>query len=78
MYESPIQVNMLDSYEKFKSEIDEMIGDNVYQRVLQMSIQVDRDELEKALLYDRCQYMKGYRDGIAAAEERIEKARRAL
>lgn len=78
MYEAPIQVNMLNSYEKFKSEIDEMIGDNVYQRVLEMSIQVDRDELEKAMLYDRHQYLKGYRDGLAEAEKRIEKAREAL
>lgn len=78
MYESPIQVNLLEGYEKFKREMDDMIGDEVYKHVLNMGIQVDKEELEKAMLYDRHQYMKGYKDGYAAAEEKIEKARRIL
>lgn len=78
MYESPIQVNLLEGYEKFKREMDEMIGDEVYKHVLDLGIQVDKEELEKAMLYDRHQYMKGYKDGLDEAEKRIEKAREAL
>lgn len=78
MYESPIQVNLLEGYEKFKREMDDMIGDEVYKHVLNMGIQVDKEELVKALNYDRLQYMKGYTDGLAAAEGKIEKARRIL
>ena len=78
MYESPIQVNLMEGYEKFKREMDEMIGDEVYKHVLNLGIQVDKEELEKAMLYDRHQYLKGYRDGLAEAEKRIEKAREAL
>ena len=74
MYESPILVNLMEGYEKFKREMDEMIGDEVYQQVLQMGIQVDKEEMEKALLYDRHQYMKGYNAGYAAAEEKFRRA----
>lgn len=47
-------------------------------QMLNLGIHVDKDELVKALNYDRHQYLKGYRDGLAEAEKRIEKAREVL
>lgn len=59
VYESPISV--------FKSAHTEFIIDienNVYKAIEQIGIDVDKDELIKALAYDRQQYEKGYRDGV--------------
>ena len=36
-------------------------------------INVDKEELEKALKYDRDQYDKGYRDGLAKGEEKAQR-----
>lgn len=60
-YESPIQliyVNILRQME-----------DGIFKAVQECDIRVDRDELIRALQYDRAQYEKGYADGIAAAEK---------
>lgn len=56
MYESPVQRHIC-------SEIAQKIDDLTYQAVAKANITVDRDELIKALEYDRGQYDKGYRDG---------------
>jgi hypothetical protein len=70
MYKSPITV-----YEQFNPNfyndlIDKMIDeqnnqtdDRIYTEVRKIGIDVDKDELLKALKYDRQQYEKGYRDG---------------
>lgn len=54
----------------YKSPIDLIYKDvlyhmeqNIYTAVQNFDIQVDRDELIKALKYDREQYYKGYEDG---------------
>lgn len=55
MYESPIKIIQ----KQMRMEQDE----NIYKAVLEQAILVDKDELIKALQYDRDQYDKGYRDG---------------
>ena len=55
MYKSPIEVIT----ENVKKEVD----NGVYKAVTQYGVDVDRDELIKALCYDREQYEKGFRDG---------------
>lgn len=42
--------------EEFRDEL-------IARAVVQLGIEVDRDELIKALLYDRRQYEKGFKDG---------------
>ena len=59
MYESPIE---LVYHGKPQWKIDE----EILQYIQEMGINVDREELIKALAYDRGQYDKGYKDGKAA------------
>ena len=57
MYESPITL--------INKEIQFSLEDEVYKAVEQIGIKVDKDELIKALKYDRGQYEKGYEDAKA-------------
>lgn len=57
----------------YKSPIELIIGqmrmaqeNGIYKAVREQGIVVDKDELIKALRYDRGQYEKGYRDGYSA------------
>lgn len=59
MYESPI---ILSYFNEIKKQHDE----NIYQAVLKCGVSVDKDELIKALQYDRNQYDKGYQDAMNA------------
>lgn len=59
MYESPINLFISD----IASEIDKQIEATVVTAVQKVGIDVDKDELVKALDYDRKQYKKGYEDG---------------
>ena len=62
MYESPIRLTIETIATELASKVDETIGRAIY-KVLP---QVDKDELIKALAYDRNQYDKGYEDGYEA------------
>ena len=64
MYESPIS-KML---EKIQTRIIEHEENQIVQAVQNCGISVDKEELMKALMYDRQQYDKGYAD--AKAEQR--------
>jgi len=68
MYLSPIQ-------EIFK-EIDQRITEErenlIYSAVQEVGIQVDKDELLRALSYDRNQYVKGYTAAILTVREHID------
>lgn len=61
MYESPITL----IYEELQSKIEE----EIYRLIEQIGIEVDKDELIKALRYDRGQYEKGYTDAEAERKE---------
>ena len=57
MYESPIAI--------ITTEYQSSIDDEVLRVTRKIGINVDKDELLKALKYDRGQYEKGYADGKA-------------
>ena len=59
MYESPIKI--------ITGNIQTQIDDEIYRAVQNVGINVDREELLKALEYDRGQYEKGFDDGFAQA-----------
>ena len=57
--------------ERIKMQAREEQDKKIYQAVLDCGINVSRDELIKALKYDRDQYVKGYEDGKADAMQWI-------
>ena len=61
MYESPIEMTYRDIQTQIREETDKQI----IEAVRQCGICVDKEELLKALQYDRRQYEKGYNDGLA-------------
>lgn len=66
MYQSPIEI----IHDNMRMEIE----GEVYKAVQRVGVNVDKEELLKALQYDRGQYLKGYGDGYAKAiEEFTEK-----
>ena len=63
-YKSPIDI--------IQGQIQFDFENGVYKAIQKVDINVDREELIKALQYDRNQYDKGYSDGSKAAAERLE------
>lgn len=61
MYESPIHL----IYDDIKLQLDKNVEDYVYSAVQNVGVNVDREELIRALKYDREQYSSGYRNGQA-------------
>ena len=71
MYNSPLEIiNSFtnDMARKIATETDNLVMEAVYN----VGVNVDKAELIKALEYDRDQYEKGYRDGLAEALEVFE------
>ena len=66
-WESPINID----YTPFYEQIVDAQENAIYKAVLKVNISVDREEMVKALKYDRQQYEKGYADGRADAVEQI-------
>lgn len=67
MYESPIRMN-----EIITNPIVEKIENELLVKVTRtVGFDVDKEELLKALKYDRDQYEKGFRDGVASAQQWI-------
>lgn len=64
-YECPIRI---EAQQLSRIAIKKM-DDNIFEAVLREEIVVERDELLKALKYDRDQYEKGYRNGYACGIE---------
>lgn len=70
MYKSPIELmygQMDTMVETFCHQLEKKIDGDICEAILKIGINVDRDELLRALQYDRGQYEKGYRDGKADA-----------
>lgn len=63
MYKSPIEIMQ----EHMRCKMD----DDIYTAVLNYGINVDKEELLRALKYDRLQYDNGYRDGIRDANAEL-------
>lgn len=59
-YESPIEI--------IQKSVTTKIEDDICKAIWEYGIVVDKEELIKALRYDREQYDKGYRDGYRAAQ----------
>jgi len=53
-YQSPIEI--------FQTQMQSQIVGEIYKAVMKVGVNVDKDELLKALQYDRDQYQKGYTD----------------
>ena len=56
MYESPIKI--------IAGKIQTQIDDEIYRAVQNVGINVDREELLKALEYDRGQFKEGWKEGF--------------
>jgi hypothetical protein len=69
MYESPIQITQIG--EQIGTELVEQEEAYIFSVVNRIYADVDKDELIKALAYDRGQYEKGYSDGRAARDAEI-------
>jgi hypothetical protein len=67
MYESPITLMVQKMAEQVAKELDEA----TFKAVERVVPTVDRDELLKALRYDRGQYDKGYADGKRDAMDEL-------
>jgi flagellar biosynthesis/type III secretory pathway protein FliH len=64
MYDSPIKIT---TTEQAVTELAGNVENEIYVRVkAAVNIDIDKDELIKALQYDRDQYNAGFRDGYAA------------
>lgn len=62
MWESPINI-----YETISNMVEKEIDGNIIVEIKkQLGIDINKDELIKALQYDRNQYDKGYQDGLNA------------
>lgn len=71
MYESPIKI-----IEDISREVTDAFEAHVYQCVLRYGVEVDKEELVKALSYDRHMYEKGYEDGFADGKRFAQNASR--
>ncbi len=70
-YQSPISQIYKDVEYKFKEDMENKIMEAVHH----FGISVDKEELIKALQYDRNQYEKGYSDGRASIVGEFERLR---
>lgn len=61
-YESPIEMFTEQVSDYWSKKTDDL----VMKAVMNVGVYVDKDELVKALAYDRDQYEKGFHDGIMA------------
>lgn len=64
MYESPINLFVSD----IATSIDKRIEEVTVNAIQNLGIDIDKDELVKALNYDRKQYGEGYEDGYMDGE----------
>lgn len=63
-YQSPMEI----LHQGWETKLE----DGIFKAVLNYGVSVDKDELIKALKYDRDQYEKGYADGCKGAMDRIK------
>lgn len=71
MYESPISV--FETVDSMATSIRKEKENYIYERVCKVGVDVNKEELMKALQYDRNQYEKGYTDGKCLQEEELLK-----
>ena len=69
MYESPIEIHQTST--QYTAIFDKEKDSMILKAIQGVGVNVDKDELLKALKYDRQQYNKGYQDGIKEAVRRF-------
>lgn len=69
MYKSPIELYTTDLQTKINEQAEGMI----MEAVKGIGVDVNKEELTRALQYDRHQYEKGYTDGMKEFAERLRK-----
>ena len=71
MYESPIKI--------FQQQLETQMENDIFKAVARYGIDVDKEELLKALKYDREQYYKGYDEGYRKGiEDFIDRIREPI
>ena len=73
-YISPIELTI----KRISEELIEKQEGQVMQAIYQQGITVNKEELIKALDYDRDQYEQGFRDGQKSIKEALKKATQEL
>lgn len=70
MYESPIKIIKPIDFitQQITHQIDEAVDNQIYEAVLKVGIEVDKEELIKALRYDRGEYEQGFLAGRLSAQ----------
>ena len=69
MYECPVKFNFGD----IQMQIVKQQENEVYMAIQKCGVDVDKEELMRALKYDREQYEKGYEDAVKQVKEDIIK-----
>lgn len=71
-YKSPIFCMMNEIAEKSAKALDEAIESEICKRIFEVKVDIDKEELIKALEYDRGQYEKGFAAGRLAGNRKLE------
>ena len=69
-YESPVTLQIRQIAEQIEEQRENQITATISE---QLAVNVDKNELKRALAYDRDQYRRGYEDGWRARSEVIPK-----
>lgn len=69
-YESPINIVQ----QLVQTDVAENVDKQVYTAIHQVGVVVNKDELIKAINYDRNQYEEGYKNGYKKAKEDLKTA----
>lgn len=72
MYESPIEVFVKKTARQAAKQLDDAIEIELQLALDEIAVNVNREELLKALQYDRDQYEKGYEDGKKEFAEKLK------
>lgn len=80
MYQSPIKINTDTAWpdgivKKAAMDVGRQTDEIIMTAVMKVGVEVDKEELIRALRFDRGQYQKGYSDGYDAADQRIVRCR---
>lgn len=77
MYQSPIKINTEPDgmVEKIAMDVGQQTDEIIMKAVVNIGVEVDKEELISALRFDRKQYQKGYSDGYESAERKIVRCR---
>lgn len=70
MYKAPIEIFRV--VDDIIQQVEKGTEKAVHQAVIKCGVNVDKEELKKALMYDREQYVKGYADGMKEFAERLQ------